>query len=213
MTADKAKSFLSVSFAEPPTSSKVNSYDLLVCGSNGTVYKFRQGVCILAVSVSKGPVTCGHVIGGRYVIGGAFGQIKILDRHTFAIISTMSVHPSDIGTNTGGARPGTGFSDSGAGRPASAGGARPATASSSGGAGAVVSSRSPSMTRKARVVCNIKNADGKPAAAWGGPASGFVSDKCSQPLPPAEGVKASTSITGLAIVSGTYSSQVKTDKL
>ena len=212
---EKAKSFLSVAFAEPPLGSngvaKSESFDMLVCGSNGIVYKFRQGVCILAVSVSTGPVACGHLCGGRFVVGAALGQIKVLDRHTLAEVTTFSVHPSDgAGASGANSRPGTAQSAAG-GRPASASRARPTTAGpvprSAGGA---ANTRAPTMTRKARASGAIKGADGKPVAAWGGPSSGFVSEKCSKPLPPAEGVKASTNVTSLAIELGSYASQVCT---
>lgn len=209
---EKAKSFLSVAFAEPPLGSngvaKSDSFDMLVCGINGIVYKFRHGVCILAVSVSAGPVACGHVCGGRFVVGAALGQIKVLDRHTLAEVTTFSVHPSDGGGATGSnSRPGT--AQSGGGRPGSASGSRPTTAGSAPrGAGGASNTQGPAMTRKARASGAIKGADGKPVAAWGGPSSGFVSEKCSKPLPPPEGIKASTNVTSLAIELGSYSSQV-----
>jgi WD40 repeat protein len=222
VTADKAKCFLSASFVQPPAGAsgqvKADSYDLLVCGNNGMVYKFRQAACVLAVSVSTGPVSCGYVSGGRFVVGAALGQIKVLDRHTLAELTSFSVHPSDGAGATGAnSRPGTGFSDAGGrrpasagGRPASAGGGRPSTASSVGGpsrtAGGNGNSKTPSLARKARVP-PAKGADGKVATAWGGPSSGFVSDKCSQPLPPPDGVKASTNVIGLAVELGSYSSQ------
>ena len=217
VTADKAKSFLSVSFVEPPVGTsgtiKSDSFDLLVCGINGIVYKFRQGVCILAVNVSSGPVSCGFVSGGRFVVGAALGQIKVLDRHTLAELTSYSVHPSDGGGSTGSnSRPGTAFSEAGS-RPASAAGARPSSAgghrpSTAGAAGGAASSRTPTVTRKGRASGAPKGPDGKPMAAWGGPSSGFVSDKCSQPLPPAPGVKASTNVVGLAVELGSYASQV-----
>lgn len=222
ITADKAKTFLSVSFAEAPIGTngvaKSEGFDLLVCGINGMVYKFRQGVCVLAVSVSTGPVSCGYICGGRFIIGAALGQVKVLDRHTLAELTSYSVHPNDSGgSNIGiGARPGTGFSDAG-GRPCSSSGMRPSSAgfrpsTASGGpsiaAGGAASSRTPTVTRKARVPNATKGPDGKPMAAWGGPSSGFLGEKCSQPLPPATGVKASTNVIGLVVEMGSYSSQV-----
>lgn len=215
VTVDKAKSFLSVAFSEPPLGAngvaKSDNFDLLVCGINGMIYKFRSGVCILAVTVSSGPVSCGYLCGRRFVVGAALGQIKVLDRHTLAEECYYSVHPSDVaGAN---ARPGTGLSESGLRRPASAGvsragGIRPSSAGTTPrSAGGASSTHTPAMTRKARVP-EAKGPNGKVNPAWGGPATGFVSEKCSQPLPPPDGVKASTNIIGLAIDTGSYSSQV-----
>lgn len=215
VTADKAKTFLSVTFAEPPVDSsgiaKSDAFDLLVCGSNGMVYKFRQAVCILAVSVSSGAVSCGVLCGGQYIVGAALGQIKALDRHTLRELISYSVHPGDSAA-TG--KPMTGMTDGGkrptSARPASAGRLRPSSAASGAArpglsrdgmqaAGGASSSNIPQVSRKARVAAP-KGADGKPTReAWGGPSSGFVSEKCRTPLPPSEGVKASTNVVGIAV--------------
>lgn len=159
------------------------------------MYKFRSCICILAVSVSRGPVSCSVICGSHLVIGTSFGQIKILDSNTFSEISLYSVHPTDIAAASE-SRPGTAPVSrpvTASKRPASAGPTRPkssGTLSKEAAAAGGSSSNTPSyMSKKGRPKA--------PPKAWDGPSSGFISDKIYQPPAPPSGVKASTDVLGI----------------
>ncbi len=203
VTAEKAKVFTCIEFAE--AGGRDLEFDMIVAGDNGIVYKFRQAVCILAVSVSSGPVSSLVVCGGQLLVGASLGLVKVLDRRDFSEVNAFSVHPADMTPGSSGTagRPGTaapsGRPASSAGRPGSAGPrGRPSAGAAAintgvraaGGAGG--SNKDAKMTRKGRVARSKDAA----AQAWQGPSSGFVKGVYNPPPPP-DGVKASTAVLGV----------------
>ena len=221
MTAEKAKTFTCIEFAE--AGGRDLEFDMIVAGDNGIVYKFRQAVCILAVSVSSGPVSSLVVCGGQLLVGAALGLVKVLDRRDFSEVNSYSVHPADMSPAASGSAAGRPGSAAHGGRPASSSGGRPASAgprgrpssgAAAGKAGAVIdtgvraaggaggSNKDSQMARKGRVV----RSKAAVAQAWQGPSSGFVKGVYNPPPPP-DGIKACSAVLGVVPEYGQVSSE------
>jgi hypothetical protein len=208
--AEKAKSFLCTAFVPFENDIRIVEYDLMVGGINGIIYKFRQGVCILATSISTGSLSSIQLYGDQLIVGAAQGQIKVLNRFNFAELCTYSVHPTDISTAAAAvARPGSASSIAKR-RPASAGPTRPSSSGSSrqglslGGppaAGTPSGGRPSSGSAKKPAAAKIPSKTPDSAAAWTGPGMDY-GKKAYNPPPPPEGVKASTDVLGIAINTG-----------
>jgi WD40 repeat protein len=76
--------------------------DVVVGGSNGSVYLFKKGELIANVAAIKGGVFTLQVMNDKVICGGSQGIIKLLDGRTLNILVSYSISGSVVETPRGG---------------------------------------------------------------------------------------------------------------